>query len=130
VTGVQTCALPISFSERFQFTLRVGLRYAWQMLYYTPVALFYGLRHPSPRIVSDHEFEERFDNTVFNKMIVPFRNTGSRSAEPTYQNPIEQGPVEETQLLMLDRQEQLAQQLAWERFPEQMERLDTDPEVR
>jgi hypothetical protein len=169
-----SAVLHLPFSERFQWNLRVGLRYARQMLFYTPVALIYGLRNPSPRILSDHEFEERFDNTVFNKMIVPFTEheatttletaavgeltpripvsgpipaltpipsgdpvpshepVSSREPVPQMQQMQQQMqqmqqyvpeqiewqlPVEETQRQMRERQDQLAEQMANDRFP-------------
>jgi hypothetical protein len=103
------------------------------MLFYTPVAFVYGLRNPSPRIVTDHELEERFDNTVFNKMIVPFTKMDDATAgdmpEPT-PHPAMQMPVQETQQLLIDRREQLAQKLAWDRFPEQLAQTKTTSETR
>lgn len=115
----------VPLRERMQWTLVVGLRYGLQMLFYTPLALFYGLRHPSPKILSDHDFEERFDNTVFNKMILPFRppdapeavaaRTAALQAYPT-----EQMPVQQTEQIFIERGAQLAAQMAMDRFPEQM----------
>ena len=62
----------LPLSERFRWTMRIGLRYVRQAIFYTPRALIYGLMNPSAKILSDREFEERFNNTVFNKMVVPF----------------------------------------------------------
>lgn len=113
----------LPFRERMQWNLRVGLRYALQAVFYTPFAAVYGLFNPSPRILSDHEFEERFDNTVFNKMILPFRApdaAGSRSAA-VREAPMAQTSVREAQEQFVQRETQLAAQMAWERFPEQMQ---------
>lgn len=130
-----SAVLHLPFVERFQWNLRVGLRYARQMLFYTPVALLYGLRNPGPRILGDHEFEERFDNTVFNKMIVPFRRGASRSplrGMPEQQQ-FMQMPIQETQSIMLDVSQQQAERMAFDRFPKQMAILETiedGPETR
>jgi hypothetical protein len=128
-----SAVLHLPFSERMQWNLRVGLRYGMQMLFYTPVALFYGLRNPSPRILTDHELEERFDNTVFNKMIVPFTKddpTGGVGPDEPAPYPDMQMPVERSLRLFIDRKEQLAQKLAWERFPEQLPKTESTIETR
>jgi hypothetical protein len=126
-----SAVLHLPFSERLQWNLRVGLRYGMQMLFYTPVALLYGLRNQSPRIVTDHEFEERFDNTVFNKMIVPFnKDDPSAGDTPDLPNPTMQMPVQQTQQLLIDRKQQLAARMAQERFPEQMSKIISTPETR
>ena len=124
--------LHLPFAERLQWNVRVGLRYGLQMLFYTPVALFYGLRNPTPRIVTDYELEERFDNTVFNKMIVPFTKDQDPSAGevPEVPFPGAQMPVQETQQLYIDRKQQLAAKMAWERFPEQMRQVSSTSETR
>jgi hypothetical protein len=111
----------VPLRERLQWNLRVGLRYALQALFYTPYAALYGLLHPSPRILDDHEFEERFDNTVFNKMIIPFRADGvvERSV-PVLESPAAQMAVRETEQVFIEREAQLAAQMAQDYFPEQM----------
>jgi hypothetical protein len=116
----------LPFRERFEWNLRVGLRYAMQALFYTPYAALYGLRNPSPRILDDHEFEERFDNTVFNKMILPFRAPGAASfglerSAAVRESPTAQTTVREAQEAFVERETQLAAQLALDRFPEQMQ---------
>ena len=140
--------LHLPLRERVQWYLRVGLRYAGQAVLYTPLALLYALRNPNVRVLSDHEFEERFDNTVFNKMVVPFRMTEAmldaleadgvdvvappapapseplrpeRGSALDYADaPTAQMPIEQTQALILDRSEKMAAQMAYERFPEFM----------
>ncbi|HVH98791.1 MAG TPA: hypothetical protein VM869_08775 [Enhygromyxa sp.] len=128
-----SAVLHLPFVERMQWNVLVGMRYGLQMLYYTPVALFYGLLHPSPRIVTDHEFEERFDNTVFNKMIVPFtpgEEDPTAGEMPDIPMPAMQMPVQETQQLLIDRKQQLAKKMAYERFPEQMRTVASTAETR
>jgi hypothetical protein len=117
--------LHLPFKERLQWTVRVGLRYGLQMVFYTPFAAAYGLLHPSPKILSDHEFEERFDNTVFNKMILPFRPPDTPAgmaarSHPMRDYPTAQMAVQEAQEVFRERGSQLAAQMAMDRFPEQM----------
>jgi hypothetical protein len=102
----------LPWRERMQWNLVVGLRYGLQMLFYTPLALFYGLRNPSPKILSDHDFEERFDNTVFNKMILPFRPPDAPEAVAARtaalrEYPTEQMPVQQAQEVFIERGAQL-----------------------
>jgi hypothetical protein len=60
----------VPLQERLRWGWKVGVRYVGNILFYTPQALVYGLRHPNVELLGDREFEERFDNTVFNKMVV------------------------------------------------------------
>jgi hypothetical protein len=115
----------LPLKERLQWGVRVGLRYGLQMLFYTPIAALYGLLHPSPKILGDHEFEERFNSTVFNKMILPFRppDNATGTAPPSAavrDSPTAQMAVQEAQEVFLERGAQLAALMALDRFPEQM----------
>lgn len=60
----------VPLRERLRWGWKIGLRYAGDLLFYTPRALVYGLKHPNVELLGDREFEARFDNTVFNKMVV------------------------------------------------------------
>lgn len=137
--------LHLPFKERLQWNLLIGLRYGAQMLYYTPVALLYGLLNPSPRILEDEELEERFDNTVFNKMIVPFSKQESDAASSdsatssdssdssTWESmslPGAQEPVLRTQRMMRGRKQRMAAKIAWQRFPKQMRSVTSTDETR
>jgi hypothetical protein len=127
--------LHLPLKERLQWTVRVGLRYGMQMLFYTPIAAAYGVLHPSPKILGDHEFEERFDNTVFNKMILPFRPPDAPTARtaarktPVKASPAPQMAVQEAQEVFIERGHQLAAQMALDRFPEQMAKAEYSDET-
>lgn len=60
----------VPLQERLRWSLKIGLRYVGNIVFYTPRALVYGLTHPNVELLGDREFEERFDNTVFSKMVV------------------------------------------------------------
>jgi hypothetical protein len=111
--------------ERMQWNLVVGARYFLQTLVYTPAAFVYGLLRSSPKILSDQDFEERFNNTVFNKMILPFRPPDaappvSFGMDAVQASPTEQMPVQQAQQVFIERGYQLAARMAMDRFPEQM----------
>lgn len=111
--------------ERMEWNVVVGLRYFLQLLVYTPAALLYGLRHPSPKPLSDHDFEQRFNDTVFNKMILPFRPPDAPEAVVARtaamdESPAAQMPVQQAQQIFIAREAQMAAQMAMDRFPEQM----------
>jgi hypothetical protein len=60
----------VPLRERVRWTFKIGLRYVADIVFYTPRALVYGLMNSEVELLGDHDFEQRFDNTVFNKMVV------------------------------------------------------------